>query len=132
MITHYILFLSAIPYFEKEPEIENRAEGETATFYCEAGGRPPPKQYWIYNGMPIEEAPYNPRRIVEPNRIIIKNLTKADTGNYGCNATNVHGYVYKDVYVNVLGKYKLPLEIMILDTAFNSYAFWYFLLTYIL
>ncbi|XP_069981771.1 neuroglian isoform X2 [Penaeus vannamei] len=102
--------VQAIPYFEKEPEIENRAEGETATFYCEAGGRPPPKQYWIYNGMPIEEAPYNPRRIVEPNRIIIKNLTKADTGNYGCNATNVHGYVYKDVYVNVLA---LPPEIRV-------------------
>ncbi|KAK7076289.1 ATP-dependent DNA helicase chl1, partial [Halocaridina rubra] len=100
--------VEAIPYFEKEPEVENKAEGETAVFYCEASGRPPPKQYWIYNGMPIEEAPRNPRRIVENNKIMIYNLTKADTGNYGCNATNEHGYVYKDVYVNVLA---LPPEI---------------------
>lgn len=29
-------------------------------------------------------------------------MSKKDTGNYGCNATNSEGYVYKDVYVNVL------------------------------
>ena len=55
--------------------------------------------------MSINEAPPNARRIVETNRILIKDLRKSDTGNYGCNATNVHGYSYKDVYVNVLGKY---------------------------
>lgn len=93
----------AIPYFEVEPEVVNRAEGETAEFHCKAWGKPPPKQYWIYNGMPITDAPPNERRIVEPEKIIIYNLTKGDTGNYGCNATNEHGYVYKDVYVNVLG-----------------------------
>ena len=31
------------------------------------------------------------------------------TGNYGCNASNSLGYVYKDVYVNVLS---LPPEIL--------------------
>lgn len=102
--------IQAIPYFEREPEVENKAEGETAVFHCEAGGRPPPKQFWIYNGMPITDAPANPRRIVEPHKITIYNLTKADTGNYGCNATNEHGYVYKDVYINVLA---LPPEIRI-------------------
>lgn len=102
--------VQAIPYFEREPEVENKAEGETAVFHCEAGGKPPPKQYWIYNGMPITEATHNPRRIVEANKITIYNLTKADTGNYGCNATNEHGYVYKDVYVNVLA---LPPEIRV-------------------
>ena len=38
----------------------------------------------------------------------ISNLQKSDTANYGCNATNSIGYVYKDVYVNVLA---LPPEI---------------------
>lgn len=42
------------------------------------------------------------------NSIILERLTKKDTGNYGCNATNSLGYVYKDVYVNVLA---LPPEI---------------------
>jgi neuronal cell adhesion protein len=46
----------------------------------------------------------NPRRKKVGNKIIIENIRKSDTGNYGCNATNSFGYVYKDVYVNVLGK----------------------------
>ena len=40
--------------------------------------------------------------MVTANKIVITNLQKTDTANYGCNATNTIGYVYKDVYVNVL------------------------------
>ncbi|KAJ3639541.1 hypothetical protein Zmor_002896 [Zophobas morio] len=99
----------AVPYFTKEPERINAAEGETVEFRCEAGGVPRPEIKWIHNGKPIAEAPPNPRRRVESNRILIERLTKGDTGNYGCNATNSLGYVYKDVYVNVLS---LPPEII--------------------
>ncbi|KAG0724446.1 Neuroglian [Chionoecetes opilio] len=101
------VMVQAFPYFNVEPEVANKAEGETVELHCKASGKPPPKQYWIYNGMPITEAPINPRRLVEPERIIIYNLTKGDTGNYGCNATNEHGFVYKDVYINVLGRLTL-------------------------
>ena len=45
------------------------------------------------------------------NRITIGNLQKKDTGNYGCNATNKIGYVYKDAYVNVLS---LPPDIQVI------------------
>ena len=69
---------------------------------CEASGVPEPQINWIYNGKPITEAAANPRRRVSQNKIVIERLTKKDTGNYGCNATNSLGYVYKDVYVNVL------------------------------
>jgi hypothetical protein len=91
-----------------EPEIQNKAEGETAEFFCNATGYPKPEMIWMYNGMRLELAPFNPRRISDDNKITIYNLTKEDTGNYGCNATNVHGYTYKDVYVNVLGAYYIP------------------------
>ena len=47
--------------------------------------------------------------MITPEKITIRNLVKTDTGNYGCNATNDIGYVYKDVYVNVLA---LPPEII--------------------
>lgn len=66
---------------------------------------PKPAIQWIYNGQPIDQAPPNPRRRVQNNRIIIERIVKGDTGNYGCNATNSIGYVYKDVYVNVLGNF---------------------------
>ncbi|XP_055389470.1 neuroglian isoform X2 [Condylostylus longicornis] len=98
----------SIPYFTVEPEIQNAAEEEEVTFRCEASGVPEPTIKWIHNGKPIEQAPQNPRRIVQNNQITIKNLEKSDTGNYGCNATNSLGYVYKDVYLNVLA---LPPEI---------------------
>lgn len=92
----------AAPYFTVEPEIINAAEGETVTFRCEASGEPLPQIQWIHNGKPVGEATPNPRRKVSPNSITIEKLDKTDTGNYGCNATNSIGYVYKDVYINVL------------------------------
>jgi len=100
----------AAPYFTKEPESQTAAEGENVVFECEAGGYPAPLIRWVHNGKPIDEAPLNPRRTVNANTIMIRNLTKQDTGNYGCNATaeRVGGYVYKDVFVNVLA---LPPEI---------------------
>lgn len=86
-----------------EPEIQNKAEEETAVFRCEASGKPQPKIRWIHNGRPIGEKSHQNNIEITTNMIRIFNLSKADTGNYGCNATNENGYVYKDVYVNVLG-----------------------------
>ena len=61
------------------------------------------------------------------NRITIGNLQKKDTGNYGCNATNKIGYVYKDAYVNVLS---LPPDIqVILMNAYDVYNMILFILT---
>lgn len=94
--------ITAVPYFTVEPQIKNAAEDETVEFKCEASGVPEPQIKWIHNGKPISEAPPNPRRKVSTNSIVIEKLRKNDTGNYGCNATNSLGYVYKDVYVNVL------------------------------
>lgn len=112
LLNDYICF-SAVPYFTVEPENINAAEGETVTFRCEASGVPEPQIKWIHNGKPIQEAPPNPRRKVSSNKIVIEQLTMKDTGNYGCNATNSYGYVYKDVYVNVLGLFALVLLIII-------------------
>lgn len=85
----------------------NAAEEETIYINCAASGLPEPQIKWIHNGKPISESPPNPRRTVTPNMITIEKLQKKDTGNYGCNATNSLGYVYKDVFVNVLGKYEI-------------------------
>lgn len=99
----------AKPRFITEPEIQTAAEGEEILFECKADGFPTPEIKWIHNGQPISQAEDNPNRIITPQQIIIRNLRKSDTGNYGCNATNDIGYVYKDVYVNVLA---LPPEII--------------------
>ncbi|EDW51334.1 GM21680 [Drosophila sechellia] len=96
-----ILNVNSVPYFTKEPEIATAAEDEEVVFECRAAGVPEPKISWIHNGKPIEQSTPNPRRTVTDNTIRIINLVKGDTGNYGCNATNSLGYVYKDVYLNV-------------------------------
>lgn len=103
------LQVNAVPYFTVEPEIQNAAEDENVEFKCEASGVPEPVIKWIHNGKPIDESPNNPRRRVGTNSIYISGLKSSDTGNYGCNATNSIGYVYKDVYLNVLA---LPPEIV--------------------
>ncbi|KAL0850772.1 hypothetical protein ABMA28_006704 [Loxostege sticticalis] len=95
------LNIEAAPFFTEEPEFQNKAEGETAIIRCQAGGTPVPQISWVHNGKPIEQAEPNPRRQVTADSIIITDLVKKDTGNYGCNATNSIGYVYKDVYINV-------------------------------
>jgi hypothetical protein len=104
------LKVEASPEFIVEPETHNAAEEETVEFRCEASGIPEPTIKWIHNGKSIDQAPPNSRRIVNNNRILITNLEKKDTGNYGCNASNALGYVYKDVYLNVL-----PLSLEITD-----------------
>ena len=50
------------------------------------------------------EVPANPRRYVEKNKIIMENVTKDDAMVIQCNATNKHGYIYKNAYLNVLSK----------------------------
>lgn len=101
------LDILAVPYFTVEPELKNAAEDENVEFRCEASGIPEPVIKWIHNGKPISESPPNARRTVGTNSITIRGLSSKDTGNYGCNATNSLGYVYKDVYLNVLA---LPPE----------------------
>merc|ERR1719412_3508020 len=103
--------IQAKPRFKIEPEIQNKAEGEEAVLECVADGYPTPEIHWIHDGNLLD--PQNddmPNRKVTREKIIISNLRKTDTGNYGCNATNHIGYVYKDVYVNVLA---LPPEIIV-------------------
>ena len=108
--THQIqVQVQAKPRFKIEPEIHNAAEGETAVFECIADGEPTPTIQWIHNGAPLSNANnHQTNRRVTTNKITISNLQKSDTANYGCNATNTIGYVYKDAYVNVLS---LPPEI---------------------
>ncbi|XP_025205717.1 neuroglian-like isoform X1 [Melanaphis sacchari] len=119
-----LLDVMAVPIFTVIPQIVEGGEGETAVIKCEASGNPQPSIEWIHNGRPLSEASPNPRRFVTSNSITITSLTKYDTGNYGCNATNSIGYVYKDVYINVLALApeitELPLNIKTFDGSSNT------------
>ena len=107
------------PYLTKEPINQIAAKGEDVVIECRAGGYPAPIIQWTYNGKPIRDSSLNPRRSVSKNMIIIRNLTTQDTGNYGCNATTDHSYIYKDVFVNVS---ELPPKIVTLPEASNKHG----------
>ena len=57
------------------------------------------------------EVEADPRRIVEKYRIIWNNVTKNDATVIQCNATNDHGYIFKNAYLNVLSELTLLPEL---------------------
>lgn len=94
----------AAPYWRKSPGNIISAEGETVQFECEAGGKPEPKLQWLMNGRPLDEVPANSRRKLTGSTLVIENLIKSDTSVFQCNASNAHGYAFKNFYLNVLAQ----------------------------
>lgn len=95
------------PYFVREIESTSVAEGNDVTFECDVSGVPIPAIEWRFNLKPIAQAPRNPHRTVTSGIIIIRQVSKDDMGNYGCNASNSRGYAYKDFFLDVI---KVPTE----------------------
>jgi hypothetical protein len=82
------------PTFVKSPETEIKSIGGKAEFECSGEGEPKPKVIWYKNGKVIEKE--------IGNKLVISNVRKEDVANYACNITNIAGYEYKDVYLNIL------------------------------
>lgn len=85
---------TSAPVFIKSPETELPSVGNTAKFDCVASGTPEPSIVWTKNGevIPGETG----------SELVLHNIGPADVANYACNASNVAGYEYKDVYLNIL------------------------------
>jgi hypothetical protein len=47
--------------------------------------------------------PPNPRRIFGNHYVRYENVTKTDAQVLQCNASNKHGYIFANAYLNVLG-----------------------------
>lgn len=88
------------PHFTVEPQSKNVSVSGTFEIKCEAEGSPEPVIQWHFNGNLLEVSD-DLRRDVSKTKIVTINAEKRDKGNYACTATNVHGYVTKDIYVNV-------------------------------
>lgn len=99
--------VQAAPYWRKSPSNTDAPENEVVKFECDADGNPKPKLAWFRNGVPLENVSADPRRTLEGNILTIHNLTKKDTAVFQCNASNTHGYAFKDFYLNVIA---LPPE----------------------
>ncbi|KAK8765388.1 hypothetical protein V5799_031996 [Amblyomma americanum] len=100
--THAIdVKVESAPYWLHVPNNTVAAEGESVQFECAAAGVPEPELQWFVNGVPIERAEPNARRKVEGPVLSIETLSRRDTAVFQCNASNPHGYAFRDFYVNV-------------------------------
>jgi len=86
---------SKSPSFSREPKTELKSIGSRVELRCEAKGNPEPKILWTKNGTPITTT-------TPDGSLIIPNLGQTDVANYACNASNIAGYQYKNIIVNIL------------------------------
>jgi receptor-type tyrosine-protein phosphatase zeta len=95
------------PYWISKPKDLHITEGETVDFICNAESRPTTQNIqWFINGIPLQDTriPFNSRRRVRKNQLILQNVIKSDTAVYQCNVSNIHGYVFGNFFVNVICK----------------------------
>ena len=91
-LLYYVLVTTTI-----SPEVmdQTQNEGVTASFTCQATGRPVPTISWYYNNIlllngteyMITEMTLNTTTI--SNTLTIMSVQSSDVGTYTCNATNV-------------------------------------------
>jgi len=82
------------PSFTQAPKTELKSIGSRVELVCEAEGKPEPVIQWSKNGEKIETN--------VGNLLVIESLSEKDIANYACNASNIAGYQYKNVIVNIL------------------------------
>ena len=84
---------SSRPSFTKAPQVEIQTLGSRVELVCEAEGSPQPEIVWLKNGEEVLRG---------QTSLVIGSLSQGDVANYACNASNLAGYDYKNVIVNIL------------------------------
>ncbi|CAL1526256.1 unnamed protein product [Lymnaea stagnalis] len=100
-VHNFTLRVQAAPKWESKPADLKVGVDESATFNCRATGTPQPTVTWFINGKPFDETSANPRRTLSDNTLFFTKLDKDDSQVIQCNASNIHGYIWSDVYLHV-------------------------------
>ena len=87
---------------------------QSATLNCDAKGEPTPDIVWTKDGQVInvkyEIQNMGKVKLNNDNSLTIVSVKEDMVGTYACNATNLAGYVYKSVRVNILKQAPIILE----------------------
>ncbi|XP_048738675.2 neuroglian-like isoform X2 [Ostrea edulis] len=102
----FTLDVQAKPTWKFQPVDKRVSVGESTSISCKAEGNPIPTVEWYINGNPYKDIPG--KRYLQNDVLRVSNLTKRESVVVQCNATNTHGSLFSDVYINVLA---LPPEI---------------------
>ncbi|KAK2851997.1 hypothetical protein Q5P01_008273 [Channa striata] len=112
-VTHsFTVTVEAAPYWAKEPQNLLYAPGETVRLDCQAEGIPTPTVTWTINGQNLTVVDSEPRRSVTGGVLILRDVKFTDTAVYQCEATNKHGSILLNIYLNVVN---LPPQILSSD-----------------
>ncbi|XP_030076419.1 neurofascin isoform X7 [Microcaecilia unicolor] len=96
------VYVKAAPYWLDEPKNLVLAPGESGRLVCRANGTPKPVIQWLVNGEAIETAPENPNREVAGDTLMFRDSQIGSSAVYQCNASNEHGYLLANAFVNIL------------------------------
>ncbi|KAL1265721.1 hypothetical protein QQF64_003748 [Cirrhinus molitorella] len=94
--------VKAAPYWLDKPTNLVLAPDESGRLVCRARGNPNPTIQWLINGEPIESSQPNPNRDVIGDTIRFPSVQIGSSSVYQCNASNEHGYLLANAFVNVL------------------------------
>uniref|UniRef100_A0A3B3Q8X0 Neural cell adhesion molecule L1 n=1 Tax=Paramormyrops kingsleyae TaxID=1676925 RepID=A0A3B3Q8X0_9TELE len=94
--------VKAAPYWLDKPQNLVLAPDESGRLVCRANGNPKPSIQWLVNGEAIESSLPNPSRQVVGDTIIFRTVQIGSSAVYQCNASNVHGYLLVNAFVNIL------------------------------
>ena len=83
------------PELKEQPEVEIVEVENPGQIKCVADGVPRPKIEWSFNGEILES-------FTDKETLTIPSVNPSHVGTYACNASNVAGYDYKMVYLNIL------------------------------
>lgn len=111
--THaFTVTVEAAPYWVKEPKNLMYSPRENVLLDCHAEGIPTPTTTWSINGQPLTEVDKDPRRSVSGGVLKLMDVEVADTAVYQCEATNKHGSILLNTFINVV---ELPAQILTSD-----------------
>ena len=106
------------PTFEENRAMITLLQNNPGTINCSAKAAPVAKNTWMMNDTVINTD--LPRyELVNNQDLIIKNVKKADIGNYTCIAKNLYGKDSKTIQIEVIGEIKFvqaPVDINITRT----------------
>ncbi|XP_027875478.1 neurofascin isoform X1 [Xiphophorus couchianus] len=92
----------AAPFWLERPTNLILAPEENGQLVCRSDGAPRPTISWSINGEPIETSTPQSNRQVSGETITFRSVSTENTAVYQCNASNEHGYLLANAFVNVL------------------------------
>ena len=86
----FVDLFSDHPEITARPQVKTTTEGDNVTLSCNTTGNPVPTILWTINGSPVDTRD-NPRISFSRQQLIITNVSRTDSAEYRCAASNSLG-----------------------------------------